>query len=191
MVSNPILFTIVICVALAIGGIGVGIYVASFNSKPENKNKKYSVVAISFILLASLLAGIVVCLILYAVRKPEKQCPTCGWGEDDIKMVKQAQQILEKANKKVQKIPRDMQYVTHCEAGEEECGVKVTPNMLIQKTEAKIPTEPRLAGKETSGIRSWGMSEKSEMDKISEKVTSTNEMVSKLRRDLEERMKSK
>jgi hypothetical protein len=187
MVSNPILFTIVIFSALAIGGIGVGIYIASFNSKPENKNKRYSIVAISFIMLASLLAGIMLCLILYLVRQPEKQCPTCGWGEEDIKMVKKAQQVLESANKKVQKIPRDMAYVTHCEAGEEECGVKVTPSLKIQKSAGEISPEGSLVGKDTFGANLFGSSSN---EKISEKLDKLSNTVSKMNRELERRLKS-
>lgn len=189
MVSNPILFTIVIFSALAVGGIGVGIYIASFNSDPNNKNKRYSMVAISFIMLASLLAGILLCLILYVARKPEKECPTCGWGEEDIKMVKKAQDILERSNKKVQKIPRDMAYVTHCEAGEEECGVKVTPSLKIQRSAPEISPEGSLTGKDTYGGMNQNESLVNKLSGDVKKLSGDLEML-KARNELSRRVRS-
>jgi len=142
MVSTTILIVVVMTICILLGGIGIGIYVWNFNSKPENKNKKYSITAIVLIMITAILTGMFICAIIYLIKEQE----TCEWGKEDIAALKRAQTIIDLANEKVKRIPRDMAYVTHCEAGEEGCGVKVTPNVTIQKTEPRVKTEGKLSG---------------------------------------------
>jgi hypothetical protein len=123
---TPVLISVIIILAcLVLGAIGVGIYIAVFRSKPENKGKDFSSATVWLIMVTSLLLGIllVVSYFLYTGR----ECPECNWGSRDVEALKGAQTTFDVLQRKVDVIPRNMSYTTSCDADPSggACGVKV------------------------------------------------------------------
>lgn len=124
-------------ISLSLGAIGVGIYVANFRSKPENKYKNFSVATVSLIMITSFLTGLLICGIIYAVTLeappcPEKECPTCPtctWGPAQAKQLADAQQAFRQLEQVVETVPRNLRYSTNCDADPTgtACGVSATP----------------------------------------------------------------
>ncbi len=123
-------------VSLALGAIGVGIYIANFRSKVENKNKNFSVATVSLIMVASLLVGLLGFAIYYGITyKPtpvkvscvaqdsdgKPCCPTCGWGPDDTKAFTKAQNTVAELSEKVNQIPRHIRLGADCDAVSPTC----------------------------------------------------------------------
>ena len=119
---SPIVISlIVIFSCLALGAISVGIYVAIFNSKPENKGKTVDPSTIWLIMVIAFLGGLlaVAGYLLWTGR----ECQECSWGAQDSEALKGAQTTFDALQKKVDRIPRDMSYTTVCDSGD-GCGVR-------------------------------------------------------------------
>jgi len=109
MASSWIPFLIIMGVALAIGGIATGTYVAVENKKPENKDKPVSAVTITFMMLTSALAGLVTYggYTWYTSPTPKRDaCPNCIFNTEDLEKYNKAVTFLNNFNDKVEKLPR-------------------------------------------------------------------------------------
>lgn len=165
-------------VSLSLGAISVGIYIARFNATREKNMRnapknhgsfaKWSVVAVTMIMLTSLLVGLLACGIYYGVTyKPKeltcadmsdalkgKCCPTCEkciWGPSDEKSWNQAQETVGSLREKANIIPRHLQVMADCDAtagctGGACCGIKtgnLTP-AAYHTVRVQTPAQPHV-----------------------------------------------
>jgi hypothetical protein len=159
--SKVLIFIIILLVSLSLGAIGVGIYIANFRSKPQNKNRDFSVATVTLIMVTSLLMGLLIFAIYYGLTYEPEQvkatcnlqdsegkpcCPTCGWGPDDIKALVAAEQTFDTLQNKVNVIPRDMSYRAKCDSDPSgaACGIKTRGGMPKPQV-PETPAQP-LAG---------------------------------------------
>jgi hypothetical protein len=167
--NHLVVFTIIMLVCLSLGSIGVGIYVSNFRSKPENKNKKFSVATVSLIMIVSLLLGLLVFGVYYMMTyekeltcgeiqakysKCNPACPTCIWGPEDVANLKKAENTVHGLQSKARTIPRNMKFKAQCDDvscvkdGRQCCGVdaediimaKMTESLAVPAPAAKAPT---------------------------------------------------
>lgn len=121
---SPILIsTIIILVCLILGGIGVGVYVAVFKNRPENKGQSPSTATIVLIMSTSFLLGLLIVAGYFMIKGTGSDCE---WGTKDIEELTKAQITFDSLRQKANKVPRGINYSTSCEADATggACGVK-------------------------------------------------------------------
>ena len=125
--SPLIIVLIIVLVCLIIGAIGVGVYIAVFRSKPENKGKDYDPAMIWLIMLIAFFVGLLIAAgyFLWTGR----ECEECEWGAKDIQALRGAQSTIDILREKANKVPRGLDYTTECEAGGDACGVRTRPKV--------------------------------------------------------------
>jgi len=145
-------------VCLSLGAIGVGIYVTNFRSKPENKNKSFSVATVSLIMVSSFLVGLLVFGIYYGLTydheltceqvqgrysKCNPKCPTCPaciWGPEDQKALARADNTVKGLQAKAVGIPRNLRFRAQCDddkcarEGKSCCGVDTDDIVFAEAT---------------------------------------------------------
>lgn len=170
--NKILIFMIIMLVCLSLGAIGVGIYVTNFRSKPENKNKSFSVATVSLIMISSLLVGLLAFGIYYGLTYDHEltceqvqgryskcnpkcpTCPTCIWGPEDQKALARAEHTVKGLQAKAVGIPRNLRFRAQCDddkcarEGKSCCGVDADDIVFAEATKrlaTVTPAAPRHA----------------------------------------------
>lgn len=117
-------------VSLSLGAIGVGIYIANFRSKPENRNRNFSVATVSLIMVTSMLVGLLAFGVYYGLTYENVMtceevqakysncnpvCPTCIWGPKDVHDLRKAEGTVHNLQRKARGIPRNLKIKAQCD----------------------------------------------------------------------------
>jgi hypothetical protein len=114
--SRIIVFIVIMVISLMLGGIASGIYVAMMrNRSPEEQKEKPVSIApvVSFIMITSLLTGVIVYGIYYLVTippsaPPAPPCPKCAkclLSEDDFSNLRKAEKVITDFQRKAAFVP--------------------------------------------------------------------------------------
>lgn len=112
---------IIVSICLVLGAIGVGIYVAVYKSKPENKGKSADTSTIVLIMTISLLLGLLITATYMAVR--DAGCQECIWGPKDVEALKFARSSVSNLSKKANSVPKGLATTAICDAEGDGCGL--------------------------------------------------------------------
>lgn len=114
--SRIIVFIVIMVISLMLGGVASGIYVAMMRNRSaeEQKEKPVNIApVVSFIMITSLLTGLIVYGIYYLVTIPEAappkppcpKCAKCLLSEDDFSNLRKAEKVITDFQRKAAFVP--------------------------------------------------------------------------------------